>query len=137
MMQAPTTPTERDLRWFGVLGTVFACGTAAWLTRPNSAGMTVAGIVAFPGVILGLVGLTRPQWLRALYVGWMRVVSPIAWLAGHFLLGIVYFGVVMPIGWMLKTCGHDPLQRRADPTATTYWQPRTRQRQSSNYFRRF
>jgi hypothetical protein len=36
------------------------------------------------------------------------------------MLAVVYFLVATPAGWLSRLV-HDPLSRRRDPTATTYW----------------
>lgn len=136
MITLPTNPTDRDLRWFGGLGMVFLWSAAIWLTLRQGAGgwgLVVAAI----GLASGLVAYSRPRLLRNIYLGWMVAVFPIGWLIGHLLLAVVYFGVLTPVGWLLRLAGHDPLQRRPDPSATTYWQPRTRERKPADYFRQF
>jgi hypothetical protein len=136
MIPLPTNPTERDLRWFGGLGMPFLWGVALWLTvRHNAAGWAVG--VATIGLLLGIIAYVRPQLLRPVYIGWMMAVFPIGWVIGHVLLGIVYFGVLTPVGWLLRLSGHDPLDRQPDRSAATYWQPRTRQRKPADYFRQF
>lgn len=136
MFSTPQNATLRDLRWFGGLGLLFAWGAAAWLSRTSGFNIWAIGLVIV-GLLSGIAALTHPGWLRPIYVGWMRIVSPIGWLVGHVLLGIVYFGVLMPVGWGLRLFGHDPLQRQVDLNATTYWRPRSRQRTPSDYFRQF
>jgi len=43
-----------------------------------------------------------------------RIVSPVA-------LGIVFFGVLTPMGFAMRLFGRDTMQRRFDPSARTYW----------------
>lgn len=136
MITLPTNPSDRDLRWFGGLALLLLLGVSLWLEVTQAAtGWAVAA--AAIGLVVGIIGFVRPRWLRRVYVGWMVVVFPIGWLVAHILLGIVYFGVLTPVGWALRLFGHDPLQRRPNPEATTFWRPRTRERKPSDYFRQF
>ena len=62
--------------------------------------------------------LTSPNrlWTKlGLLLG--KIVSPIA-------LGIVFYGVVAPIGLLVRLTGKDPLRLRLDAGADSYWIPR-------------
>ena len=43
-----------------------------------------------------------------------RVVSPVA-------LGVLFYGVVTPVGMLMRAFGKDPLKLRRDPAAASYW----------------
>ena len=43
-----------------------------------------------------------------------NVISPIA-------LGVLFYGVVAPIGFMARLTGKDPLRLKLDPDANSYW----------------
>jgi hypothetical protein len=68
-----------------------------------------------------LLTLAKPDWLAPANRAWMklaeilhRIVSPVA-------LGIVFFGVLTPMGFAMRLFGRDTMQRRFDPSARTYW----------------
>lgn len=103
------------------------CGIAA----VGSGWLAWREVIAVPAwfVLLGLLlmtGLTawvRPGWFRGFYRSGM-VAS--AWLGermGRVILTIFFFVLVMPLGWALRLAGHDPLARRRQPPAGSYWQP--------------
>jgi hypothetical protein len=69
----------------------------------------------------GVVAWVRPVWLARLNRLWMKlgillgkVVSPIA-------LGILFYGVITPIGAVVRLTGKDPLRLKRDPAADSYW----------------
>jgi hypothetical protein len=75
-------------------------------------------------VVFALVALVKPALLSRLNRLWMKlgmllgkVVSPIA-------LGILFFGVLTPVGALLRLGGKDPLRLKRDPGADSYWIPR-------------
>jgi hypothetical protein len=83
----------------------------------------------WPAVAAGVAGaLALLAWLSpAHYAPVQRVLDRMlhAVLAGltWFLLAVIYFGIFMPLrGWRALT-GTDPLQRRPDPAAKTYFRP--------------
>ena len=36
-------------------------------------------------------------------------------------LGLIFFLCIMPIGFLMRLSGKDPMQRRFDRTAKSYW----------------
>ena len=46
-----------------------------------------------------------------------KIVSPIA-------LGILFYGIIAPIGVVVRLSGKDPLRLRLDASADSYWIPR-------------
>jgi predicted membrane metal-binding protein len=82
------------------------------------------GWAAAVALAFALVGMLRPAWLAPLNRLWMRfglllgaVVSPIA-------LGLLFYGVLTPIGVLMRLFGSDPLRLRRDPAMRSYWLPR-------------
>lgn len=70
--------------------------------------------------------LTSIYWVipivrRPIHVGWMYAAFPIGWTVSHLLIALVYYLVLTPIGLLMRAAGYDPLQRRFDRTAATYW----------------
>jgi len=39
-------------------------------------------------------------------------------------LGIVYYGCVTPVGWLMRLSGKDPLRLRFEPERKSYWETR-------------
>jgi hypothetical protein len=74
---------------------------------------------AFAAVALLSPGLLAPlnrQWIKlGLLLG--KVVSPIA-------LGVLFFGIVSPIGAVIRLTGGDPLRLKRNAAAKSYWLPR-------------
>jgi hypothetical protein len=105
-------------RSFGTLFTVvFAllAGLAWWK------GSAAFGWLAAAAAIFALVTLIRPDWLAPLNRAWMglayflnKVVSPIV-------LGILYYGMVTPFGFVMRLMGKDPMRRKFDAAAGSYW----------------
>jgi len=88
--------------------------------------------------VLGrLAGIFRPDWLRPVYVALMFVTFPIGWLVSHLALGILYYGVITPVGLVFRLLGRDPMTRRLDPKADTYWEPHRPDQGLARYLRQF
>lgn len=85
-------------------------------------GVFTAGVTGFFSSLAVLAWLAPARyapvqrWLDFLV---RQFVTGFSWL----LLGLLYLGLFTPLrGWRFLT-RNDPLQRKADPTATTYFQP--------------
>jgi hypothetical protein len=135
LVSIPWRPSRRDLRIFAALQLVFCAVIAVTLCRRDACGLAVFLIAV--SSLVALLGLIRPSMIRWIYVGWMLAVYPLGWLISHAVIAVAYFGVVTPIGWLLRLRGYDPLQRRFDPQATTYWRPRPEAPEVKRYFRQF
>ena len=74
--------------------------------------------------VFGVVAWVKPVLLARLNRLWMKlgillgkVISPIA-------LGILFYGVMTPMGAAIRLAGKDPLRLKRDPAAYSYWIPR-------------
>jgi hypothetical protein len=120
MISINWNPSKRELRQFAGLCLVFFGGMAAWTYARHGAGpwpTTMAALAA----VLGLPGLVFPALLKPIYVGWMVAAFPIGWTVSHVLLGIIFYGIVTPIGLLLRIVGSDPMNRKFERDAKSYW----------------
>jgi hypothetical protein len=67
----------------------------------------------------------------------MLAALPIGWTISHLVLGAVYYLVLTPIGLVMRLLGRDPMQRRFDRSAKSYWIERTPRTDPSRHFRQF
>lgn len=126
-------PTDRQLRQFGAIGLI-ALPLLGWLW---SAGILGIGILAAIGLLLAALGLVYPQSLRPIFVGLSLVSLPIGCVVSELALLVVFYGVFLPIGLLLRLLGRDPLDRKLDAQARSYWQPKKPPAGAASYFRRW
>jgi hypothetical protein len=130
-------PTRRQLRWFAALVFPLFWGWVAYLLH-RRAGLPQAAIaVAATAIVLSIVGLASPSFMRRVWIAMMVGLSPIGWVMSHLVLGVIYYLVLTPVGLLLRAAGRDPLQRRFDRAATSYWIDRTREPDVERYFRQY
>jgi hypothetical protein len=132
----PFSPSSRMLRQFAGLWLAFFGGFAAWqgFVRGRVGVALAIGAIA---VVIGGLGLIRPQLIRPIFVGWMVLAFPIGWTVSLVLLGLVYYGLFLPIGLVFRLVGRDALQLRPRPNAMTYWTSRPEVADVRRYFRQF
>ena len=136
MIDVNWRPSRREMKQFSVLFVIFFGLVAYWVygwTDSTTAAYATFGIAA----TVGVTGFFFPDFMRYVYVGWMAAVFPIGWVVSHLMLAFIFYGVVTPIGLLMRLCGYDPMHRRPDKSAKTYWIKRTNQQKPSQYFRQF
>ncbi|MGD2075889.1 MAG: SxtJ family membrane protein [Gammaproteobacteria bacterium] len=81
------------------------------------------GYPAWPWILggtLGLWALLAPGSLRPVYAGWMKFGQVMNWINTRVILGILFYGVFLPFGLVMRLFGRDPMHRRRDTAASTY-----------------
>jgi hypothetical protein len=73
------------------------------------------------GAALVLLGLVRPSLLHPLNKLWTRLGLLLGKVVNPVVLGVLYYLVITPAGWILRLAGKDPLKLRPDPQAASYW----------------
>jgi hypothetical protein len=135
MIEIDRDPSRRDLRIFALLLPVFFGLVGAERWHHGSPRLAVALWIV--GCVAGVVAFASISAARRLYVGWMIAVSPIAWVVSHVALLAVYLLVATPTALVLRLLRRDPLARRFDENATSYWIRREPERDRTRYFRQF
>lgn len=138
MIEINRNPTRKELLVFAELLALFLAviGWMVWRRHPQVAAAlwTAAPVVA---VIGGLVAWFAPRAMRLLYLGWMYAAMPIGWVVSHLILAAVFYLVVTPIGLIMRLVGYDPMHRRFDRSATSYWVEHNPAADARRYFRQF
>jgi hypothetical protein len=129
-------PPRTTLRQFAWLWLAFFGGMALWqvLVRANT-GLGLA-LAAF-ALIVGSLGLARPEWVRFIYVGWMVLAFPIGWTISQVMLALMFFGLFTPFGLVFRLIGRDPLQRTRRLNRESYWEPKPTPTDLKRYFKQF
>lgn len=139
-------PPPRFLRQFGLICLVLFGLLGGWVMLRRSIfgfGLTesAAGATAYglwgAALVCGLLAAVMPAALRPIYVGLSAVALPIGVVMSYLVLGLVYFGILTPLGLYFRLIGRDPLNRRFDPQAASYWSPRVPVSDPRRYFRQF
>ena len=128
-------PTRSQLRQFGGLFLPGFLGLVALLVHRSSGGWGVAGpLLAVAGASIS-AAILRPPILRGPFVGLQVVAFPIGWVLAHAIFAVVYFGVVTPVGFLVRTFRGDPLERAIDRGAASHWARRKAPASIERYFR--
>jgi hypothetical protein len=114
--------TARDGRRFAwTLTAGFAVIAAIAALRHRTPAAEVFSTVATVALIAGVVAPTR---LGPIERAWLAFGHALSRITTPIFLGVVYFIIVTPTGWIRRRFGRDPIAR--DRSAPTYWAERRR-----------
>ena len=119
-MPKPKAPSDRS---FGFTFVVFFALVAAWQIWVGRA-VVAAFLTGFSAAIL-VVTLVRPHTLAPANRAWMRFGALLHHIVNPIVLGAMYYGVITPFGLVMRLFRYDPMKRRFDRSARTYWIDRT------------
>jgi hypothetical protein len=136
MIEIDRHPDSRTLRQFAGL-CVAAFGFVGFVVLRKTGLWEAALAIWAVALLVGTVGLVRPQAIRLVWVVLIYLAFPIGWVISHLLLAVVLYFVFTPIGMLLRLLGRDPLERRFDPGAESYWTPHRQADTIDRYFRQF
>jgi len=114
-----------------VVAVVFAAiaGWQIYRGRP-----TTAMVLGACAVLLGVTAAVPPA-ARVFHRAWWRFAEALGFINSSILLSVFYFLVMMPVGFLMRLLGRDPLSRRENKR-DTYWIPRASTRQVKASFER-
>jgi hypothetical protein len=105
-------------RSFGIVFAIVFALVALWpLTGDGQIRLWAAGIaIAFLAL-----GFTYPRALTPLNMLWFRFGMLLHHVVTPVIMGLIFYLTVMPTGLIMRALGKDPLRRRFDADASTYW----------------
>jgi hypothetical protein len=135
LLQINWNPNRRELRqfaalWVGFFGLIGVY--CLWVGDSLTLAVTLWAVS-----VVGVAGWFIPTCIRPFYVVWLAIAMPIGWTVSHVILLIMYYLVLTPMGLIMRVCGYDPLQRRFDRSAKTYWRDQEQSGSPEQYFKQF
>ena len=110
--------TPKQLRSFGLLvGGVFSV-IGAWPLIFRREDLRLWALTL--AVLLILPALVYPKSLRWPYRVWMAIGHVLAYINTRIILGIIFFGLFTPMGFIMRLFGWDRLRRRLELGAESY-----------------
>jgi hypothetical protein len=111
-------PDGKQLRKFGALvGSIF-CALGLWPAiirgqHPRAWALAI-------GVLLLIAALIAPRSLGPVHRVWMMAGDGLGWINTRILLGVVFYGLITPMGLIMRLLGNDPMRRKHAPGVETY-----------------
>lgn len=79
----------------------------------------------FIGIALIILGIAAPIVLRYPYYVWMVLAAVLGLIVAPVILAMLFYFVLTPIGLLQRLFGTDPLARRYEPDAASYWKKKS------------
>lgn len=114
-------PKQLSNRAFGLIFAAIFLVIALWPLINGASPRTWALIIT---ALFALPSLLYPSVLTPLNAAWVKFGLFMHKIVNPILMGLIFFLTVLPTGLMLKLFGKDPMRRKLDVNATTYWQQR-------------
>ena len=106
-------------RSFGLVFAAVFVVVALWPMVFGSGGLRWwAAIVAG---VFALLAFVAPAVLAAPNRAWMKLGLLLGMIVSPIVLGLLFFAVFTPMGWVLRAMGKDPMRLHREPAASTYW----------------
>ncbi len=145
MIELNLKPDKKQLRQFGLIAFVafFAlAGLIAWKNGLfgfdfGAAGPVIMKVFLGLGAASGLLALIAPILLLPLYLALMILSYPIGFVISYVLMGILFYGLLTPVGLVFRIIGRDALKRKFDPDASSYYVPHRPVENVSRYYKQF
>ncbi|MBM3298643.1 MAG: hypothetical protein FJY85_01660 [Deltaproteobacteria bacterium] len=124
---ADVEPKKRDMNILAVLFLVIPgiIGLYSVLWKGSSNGYIWMG----GGALLAATRIVTPLF-RMIFKLWIRFSVILGFFISRTLLTLIFFLVITPMGLIMRLMGKDPMDRKFDPRADTYWkkkEPETEQ----------
>lgn len=145
MIDIDLKPNRKKLRQFGVIATL-AFGLLGLLLywKKGLFGLslgetadTLALAAGAAALVVAILSLAAPGGLRPLYIVLTLVAFPIGYVVSHVILALLFYGLLTPVGLLFRVLRRDPLHRKFDRDAESYWVPRRQREAKEYYFRQF
>lgn len=128
-------PDKENLKKFGIsMGLVLLAITVLFTIRHKS---TIYFIPVIALIFLGL-GHFASAILRPVYIVWMKLAFILGWINTRLILIILFYAIFTPMGLVMRLLRIDPLDRKIDKEADTYWRRKEKRKfLASDYDRQF
>ena len=74
-----------------------------------------------PGAAMAIAAAFSPRLFRGPKRAWLFFGDRLSLIANPVILGVLFFGVITPVGLLMRAIGRDPLRLKARPGLPTYW----------------
>ena len=108
----------KQLRTFGLMVGGIFCAIGLWpaIVRGQNARLWALTI----GILLLIPALVAPRILGPVYRIWMTAGEALGWVNTRILLGLVFYGLITPMGLIMRLFGNNAMRRTYEPDVESY-----------------
>ncbi len=113
------------MRWFGLLlGAILVviAGIMVFAGSGDSSRISLKILIlAGLGGLSWLLALVKPEWLRPVNTVLLVVSLIIGWIMTRIVLILLFFGMFLPVGILLRLAGKDSMRLKFESGSDSYW----------------
>ena len=130
-------PKSKQLQSFGKIALVASAVISLLLYLLKGVAIQWVLIIFAFGFIIFIISMISLKLTKMIYLGMILVTLPIGFVVSFILLAAFYFLLLVPLGLIFRLIGRDPLCRKFDPNAKSYWLSRQPPKGPEQYFHQF
>jgi len=137
LIEIDWSPKSRQLRNFGKIALAATAVISVLLYLLKGVAIQWVLIIFAVGFIIFIISMISLKLTKMIYLGMILLTMPIGWVVSFILMAAFYFLLLAPLGLVFRLIGRDPLYRRFDPAAKSYWLSRRPPKGPEQYFHQF
>jgi hypothetical protein len=102
-------------------GLIIACALVVIALIPIIRGHEPRWLLFPISAVFALLALAKPRLLRPINEAWHRLGLLMQKIVNPVIMGAIFALGIIPTGFVLRLMGKDPMRRKFDPQAETYW----------------
>jgi len=130
-------PDRKELRNFAIVTLIAPAVISVLLYFLKGLPIQWCAIICAGGLIVFLSSFVSIKTTRIIYLSLILITLPIGYIVSFILLAAFYFLLLTPVGFAFRLLGRDPLGRKFDPEADSYWIAHQPPEGLDRYFHRF
>jgi len=109
---------RKDIRIFGLMSGIAVL--VIFEVFPLLKGRTANLWPLITALVIFTVAFVKPAILKPLYAAWIKIAGILGWINTRIALGLLYYAVFFPLGYLKRMIRKDPLEREYDINVVTY-----------------
>lgn len=130
-------PKSKQLQNFGKIALAASVVISLLLYLFKGVAIQWSLIIFAVGCIIFIISMISIKLTKMIYLGMILLTMPIGWVVSFILMAAFYYLMLAPLGLIFRLMGRDPLHRKFDPTAKSYWLSRQPPKGYEQYFHQF
>jgi hypothetical protein len=130
-------PESKQLQNFGKIALVATTLISLLLYLLKGVAIQWALIIFGFGFFVFIISLLSLKLTKVIYLGMILLTLPIGYVVSFILMVTFYFLLLTPLGLIFRLIGRDPLNRKFEPNAKSYWLSRRQPKGVEQYFHQF
>jgi len=130
-------PKSKQLQNFGKIALVMTVIISLLLYLLKGVAIKWLLIICAFGFIVFIISMISLKLTKMIYLGMILLTMPIGWVVSFIVLAAFYYLLLAPLGLFFRLIGRDPLYRKFDSNAKSYWMNRRPPKGLEQYFHQF